>query len=1010
MKNIFSRAALAALTMVAGLLTAGCLDDEIPFLELGYEKLEIPGKGDKIVIDVKSNVEWTASVDQNWCLLENGAGQYKGEFALTVAENTAAVTRIAHVTVKGGSQIASIEVTQTPYDFTFSIPLEKYHLGYEAADISIPFIVTGKGMKVECCSNASWAKVQSVGENYAVISVEQNTGGATRTAVIAMNTTAHDGAPEISKINVIQEGTVNFLDALVKEAVLAAAGEEITLPVNTNTAILAESSSSWCKAEWTGSAVRISAGRNPWNNERTAYVTVRTDSGSGDVLARTIRITQLAEGFSLQLPVNEFTIDNEAKKVSIPYILTGEDAKISVQVNADWIKAAAVEDGAAVLDIEANNEGRTRTATIAITARKDGGEALIRNACISQEAVENELTMLVSEVNLASVGEAVKIYASGNSTVEAFSSSEWCATKTSGNEVEISAGINISGEDREAYVTVTAGAGNGGKTLAKSIRVMQKAVDLKFEFTDPTAELGYKNGTEYIQLISTGEWVLNNKADEIPNWLAVTPDSGTGDALITLTYKTNPFRQSRKTQLSFTNTFMNKSIALTIMQEGNPDGISDYKYLGAGYDASGEYAADGYVRNMVLDINKLMEKNHVADVINLNSTQERYIYGKTIEEYQQKITQTATISGRYKAFSASVSNSFSKETLSSAENEYASFRHITKKQSYKLFANLKAKELMECLSDDAKEDLKNMEPRQIFLKYGTHVITGFILGGSLDYSMSADVSIMSTTVDWSVAASGGFKFLSAGASVSTEYGQYEKMRNESANFESRLSARGGESQYASQNPNVSENTYREWLNSLSDQSKWVMVDYDGSQLIPIWDFIEDEAKAKETADAAEEYLTSPDIVQASTHKKLNLKVTRIGYTSDDAGSTAEVYWEFFCTVNQNSEKALNSRYRQEVPDNASSDPGSKWRTPDKNIEHTCDLSMYKQHVVKFRLKAMEDDTTGDDHYDRTETLYYNPKDKEWRFNSSTGDTIRSGGTFIVNRGGGATAEVTLTWE
>lgn len=74
------------------------------------------------------------------------------------------------------------------------------------------------------------------------------------------------------------------------------------------------------------------------------------------------------------------------------------------------------------------------------------------------------------------------------------------------------------------------------------------------------------------------------------------------------------------------------------------------------------------------------------------------------------------------------------------------------------------------------------------------------------------------------------------------------------------------------------------------------------------------------------------------------------------------------------------------------------------------LGKHLQTVVKFRLKAMEDDTTGDDHYDRTETLYYNPKDKEWRFSSSTGDAIRSGGSFIVNRGGGATAEVTLTWD
>ena len=72
--------------------------------------------------------------------------------------------------------------------------------------------------------------------------------------------------------------------------------------------------------------------------------------------------------------------------------------------------------------------------------------------------------------------------------------------------------------------------------------------------------------------------------------------------------------------------------------------------------------------------------------------------------------------------------------------------------------------------------------------------------------------------------------------------------------------------------------------------------------------------------------------------------------------------------------------------------------------------MYRSHIVKFRLKAMEDDTTGDENYNKTETIYYNPKDQQWRFGNETGTVIGNGGTFIVNKGGGATAEVTLTWK
>ena len=56
-------AALALCAMAAGMSLTGCLNEEIPFLTLGRESLDVTGKGEKIVIDVKSNVDWTAHSD-----------------------------------------------------------------------------------------------------------------------------------------------------------------------------------------------------------------------------------------------------------------------------------------------------------------------------------------------------------------------------------------------------------------------------------------------------------------------------------------------------------------------------------------------------------------------------------------------------------------------------------------------------------------------------------------------------------------------------------------------------------------------------------------------------------------------------------------------------------------------------------------------------------------------------------------------------------------------------------
>ena len=399
------------------------------------------------------------------------------------------------------------------------------------------------------------------------------------------------------------------------------------------------------------------------------------------------------------------------------------------------------------------------------------------------------------------------------------------------------------------------------------------------------------------------------------------------------------------------------------------------------------------MRNVVLDVDRLIEEGYLADVINLNSTEERYIYAKTVEEYQSQLSAKASISAGYLGFSASVSTSFSVTALSSAENEYSSFRHITKKQSYKILPNLVAEDLKPCVIPEVQSDIDNMAATDLFLKYGTHIITGFILGGSLDYSMSADVSVMENAADWSVATSGGFKSLAMGMNASAEFASYERMRNEAANFESSLRARGGESQYASQNPNVSESTYNEWLASLEDQSKWVMVDYDGSQLIPIWEFASSAGRKSELEAAAKSYLAAPPVEQKTTHRTLKVTLLKIGYLSDDAGNTAELSCEFWYTVDNKAEQDLGDFY-QEIPDNSGENPDD-WKDAGSQLTASVSkLSIYKSHILKIRGYFVEDDTTGDDTNNGSITLYYSPSDSMWRLDSTSGTEIGSGDTFI----------------
>lgn len=861
-------------------------------------------------------------------------------------------------------------------------------------------------------SDADWCVIEGGGDgSYKgefVVKVSANTGSESRSANITIT-----GGICTEAVTVIQACDDADFSVSASSISFLNTADTCRLSINSNYPWTAASSSGWCTlSDGAGDGdaiVEVTAKANDTGEERKATITftVKTD---GKSISRTVDVVQSEDSFWLKLPLTEFTAGKDEGRIEIPYLIQGQGIDVECHAGAEWITVESVADGSAILKLAENNTGSDRTADIAFNTKGQNREPAVCIAHVTQLCEESVLDILVTEVTLISTGEELRLPFITNGQVDIKSSSDWCMASVQGNDIVIMAEMNTQ-EDRTAYVTVMV-TEDSGNVLARTIKVFQPVAAMKFEFENPVITLSYDASTGYAQLLSTGEWMLNNTTDsEIPAWLEVSPVSGTGDAMLTLKVMKNQFNRERRTQLSFSNTLMNKSISLEVIQQGNPNGIENYKYLGMGYDASGEYAVDSYVRNPVLDIDELMNKGYLADVININSTDERYIYGRTFEEYQKNLSVTAGISANYLGFSASVSTSFSSTSLSSQENEFSSFRHITEKQSYKILANLTAADLKECVIGRVQEDIDSMDPENLFLKYGTHVVTGFVLGGSLDYSMSADVSVMSSSIDWSIATSAGFRALAMGATASTEYSQYEQMTKEAANFESSLKARGGESQYASNNPNVTESTYNEWLASLSDPTKWVMVDYDGSQLIPIWDFASSSARKTELENAARSYLAKPAITVSSTHRKISMKLLKVGYLGDDNGGSAEVYGEMWYEIDNTGEKGLGSFGEIVIPDKSGEYP-SHWNDFPGNISTTIEkISIHKDHTLKIRGEYGEADPGDDSYYNGSITLYYSASDMTWRIDSQTGPAIADGGTFILKAGSdGVRCQFSFGWK
>ena len=485
-------------------------------------------------------------------------------------------------------------------------------------------------------------------------------------------------------------------------------------------------------------------------------------------------------------------------------------------------------------------------------------------------------------------GSETSIDVTSNISWEVASNAEWCVIQNSIGEkngsFKVIVALNESVEDRMANVLIT-----DGKNLRDSLVVTQRGItasDDNFYFEPRNQVFNAISETMKVELAAVGEWSLDPVSK--PGWVKVSPTSGKGNAVIEISVDKNGLLLTRKSSLLFSNKLTGGNALLKIEQlPMELEGVSDYKYLGAGYNAAGEYANDKEVGARILDWNKLVDKGYIAENLIPKATDERNIYSKTIQGYQEKLGVEAGLSASYRAFSASVNSTFQKEAIESLENEFASFNHYTQKVIIKLNENITTKDLRDCMTNEAMEDINNsnMSTISILRKYGTHVVSGFVLGGVLSYSMTADMTSSSSSVDWSLAVKAGYQSIIGGVEASGSVAEYNKITKFGVNKEEKLIARGGESQYTSMR---GKDMYNKWLTSLRLPKNWVMINFAGSKLLPLWELARDTKRQNELKKATEDWLKGNLPAQKSTHKMFSIDFVKARYTGYAPGLSRDL--------------------------------------------------------------------------------------------------------------------------
>lgn len=253
--------------------------------------------------------------------------------------------------------------------------------------------------------------------------------------------------------------------------------------------------------------------------------------------------------------------------------------------------------------------------------------------------------------------------------------------------------------------------------------------------------------------------------------------------------------------------------------------------LGCGYDLFDEFADPEYVKEPILDYTKLSEAGAISKVI-LDKSEFTSTSGSTHSEYSESLATKACVSGNYGYFSGSLKTSFETSRFSSSDYEFATVHADIKKTAYIVKDRNNLEYVKSFLSENFITALNdpNTTAHDIFYRFGTHLMTGVILGARMDYNLSAQKTSSSGSQSISALAKARFKSAFKSYSASLEVNSNVSWSDYFSQEDVRTNVVGGASQYGM---NIhTDSDYSAWIDSI--ESKGVFSNFYTDSLVPLW--------------------------------------------------------------------------------------------------------------------------------------------------------------------------------
>ena len=288
------------------------------------------------------------------------------------------------------------------------------------------------------------------------------------------------------------------------------------------------------------------------------------------------------------------------------------------------------------------------------------------------------------------------------------------------------------------------------------------------------------------------------------------------------------------------------------------------------------YPSIEYIRrtNPILNVN-YRSGDTVKEEVYSKQDYRKFI-SESLEEISDKFTDEASAEAKFLGFKTDFTVGYSNSENSKKENVYLkayavkfAYRELMNKFDYK-------NNLDSSFSNDLNS---SMTPKDLFDKYGTHLITGALYGGRADICNTTEKSSSETIEELKLKLEIGYKDI-ASVSNNTEWTKNMKSVMSRTNFNA--SSIGGDGDLNHTSMDNFSNDYQRWMKSITKANSEFCSIYDKNSLVPVWDLASSAARKNELKNYYDSMLSTLNGNVASNDSYITGLIVGTGRSVGDA--------------------------------------------------------------------------------------------------------------------------------